>query len=68
MTAFGKAISSEKEPIAQETLFGKQLLKEVPIIKCLQKNNIDGLSQLKSNLAKFLTKKRAAEVERILVS
>jgi len=66
MTAFGRALSVDTTKEKQAILFGKQLLKEVPIIKHLQHNN--GISQLKSALSKHLSKKKAEETAKVLVS
>jgi NitT/TauT family transport system ATP-binding protein len=66
MTAFGKALSVDTHQETQAILFGKQLLKEVPIIKHLQHSH--GLTQLKSTLSKRLSKKKSEETAKVLVS
>jgi len=66
VTAFGKAVSTDSNQSKKEILFGKQLLKEVPIIKHLQHSN--GHSQLKSALSKHLSKKKTEETARALIS
>jgi len=66
MTAFGKAISAETNKTRREILFGKQLLKEVPIIKYLQETG--GIHQLKVVLSKHLSKKKALDTSKILIS
>jgi len=68
ITAFGRMMSEKTTPEEQQIFFGKQLTKEVPIIKHLHGHTSRGLEKFHTILEDALTKKQAAKAAEILIS
>jgi len=68
VTAFGKTMHSKPTIEEQENFFGKQLEKEVPIIKYLHGHTSRGLEKFHGILEASLTNRQAEKVATTLIS
>lgn len=66
ITAFGKTLVETTSPEEQQILFGKQLIKEIPIIKILKA--VSSKKKMKSIISDSLTEKQSDKLVEALIS